>query len=125
VHSSAAVRSPEGDTATLANVGTDYPTVRMVVVPSGDPSPKMMIDLSFGVPAAANVWLLCEGAADSGETYGCIGWDGDTTMTDAGDECLFSGYAGSNGQFTTRAACTAQCVTTAAGASWRVCKTPS
>ena len=122
---SAAVRSPEGSTVTLANVGTDYPTVRMVVVPSGVPSPTMMVDMSFAVPAAANVWILCEGLSGSNETYGCIGWDGDTTITDASDECLFSGYMAANAQFTTRAACAAQCVTTAAGASWRVCQTPS
>jgi hypothetical protein len=122
---SAAVRSPDGSDVSLANVGTDYPTVRMIVVPSGDPSPRMTIDMSFGVPAAANLWLLCEGLEGSNETYGCIGWDGDTTITDAGTECLFSGYMTSNGQFTTRAACTAGCVTAAAAAGWRVCKTPS
>jgi hypothetical protein len=122
---SAAVRSPEGSNVTIANVGTDYPTVRMVVVPSGTPSPRMMIDLSFGVPAAAKVWLLCEGLEGTNETYGCIGWDGDNTITDASDECLFAGYMTSNAQFPTRAACAAQCVTTAAATGWRVCKTPS
>ena len=121
----AAVRSPEGDSVTLANVGTDYPTVRVVVVPSGAPNPTMMVEMSFAVPTAAKVWRLCEGASGTTETYGCIGWDGDTTFTDASDECLFSGYMTSNAQFTTKAACTAQCVTTANATSWRTCKTPS
>jgi len=121
----ATVRSPEGNSVTLENVGTDYPTVRMVMVPSGAPNPTLMVEMSFSVPAAAKVWLLCEGASGTTETYGCIGWDGDNTFTDASDECLFAGYMTSNAQFTTKAACAAQCVTTANATAWRTCKTPS
>jgi hypothetical protein len=119
------IRSAQGDSVTLANVGTDFTTVRMIAVPSGVSQADMLLEMSFAGEVAASVWLLCEGASGSTETYGCIGWDGDNTFTDASDECLLAGYMTSNGQYTTQAACTAQCVSTAEGASWRACLTPS
>jgi hypothetical protein len=121
----AAARSPSGSNVTLTDLGTDYPTVRMIAAPSGGASLTMMVDMSFAGVPTANVWLLCEGISGGKEAYGCVGWDGDTTFTDAGDECLLSGYMTSVGQFTTRAACTAECTTTAGAASWRTCETPS
>jgi hypothetical protein len=98
----------------------------MVVVPSGTASPRTMVELSFSGAAAAKVWVLCEGASGTTEIYGCIPWDGDTTFSSAADECLFSGtYMTSVGEFSTRAACAAKCVTTAAATGWRECQTPS
>jgi hypothetical protein len=120
----ATVRSTEGLSVSLPNMGTDYTTARMIVVPSGVARAKMMVTMSFAGETAAKVWILCEGAEGSTETYGCIGWDGDNTFSDAGDECLFSGYMTDLGTFTTKAACAAQCTATANATSWRTCKTP-
>jgi hypothetical protein len=122
---SAAIRSAEGLDVTLANVGTDYPTVRMIAIPSGAPNPDMMVSMSFAGEVAAKVWILCEGAEGSKETYGCIGWDGDNTFTSAGDECLFADYMTDFGQYKTKAECTSACATTAGQTGWRTCKTPS
>lgn len=120
----ATVRSGEGLSVNLANMGTDYNTARMIVVPSGVPSAKMMVTMSFAGETAAAVWILCEGTDGAKESYGCIGWDGDNTMFGAGDECLFSGYMTDLGTFTTKAACTAKCTETANATAWRTCKTP-
>lgn len=123
----ASLRSAEGFDVSLENVGTDFPMVRMVVVPSGAASPRTMVELSFAGATEAKVWVLCEGVAGTKETYGCIPWDGDTTFSSASDECLFSpgDYLTSIGEFPTRAACAQKCVSTAEATSWRECKTPS
>jgi hypothetical protein len=121
----ATARSPEGSNVTLANVGTDYSTVRMLVVPSGVTSASMMVEMSFAGETAANVWLLCEGESGAAETYGCIGWDGDDTFTDANDQCSLSGYMTRMNEYGTQAECNSACVSTAEVASWRSCQTAS
>jgi hypothetical protein len=122
---SAALRNTDGLSVSLDNVGTDYPTVRMVVAPSGSPSATLMVEMSFAAPAEAKVWILCEGAEGTTETLGCIGWDGDLTFTDTYDECLFAGYMTALGEHTTKAACVAACTQTASSSAFAaVCKTP-
>ena len=49
---SAWLRSASGSAVTLEKVGTDYPTVRMIVVPAGAPTQDVTVQMSFAIPMA-------------------------------------------------------------------------
>lgn len=119
----ATVRSADGLRVSIPNMGTDYDTARMIVVPSGVPRARMMATMSF-TGETAKVWILCWGAEGTTETYGCVDWDGDTTLFDANLQCVVSGYINDSDTFTTKAACTADCTKSANAARSATCKTP-
>jgi hypothetical protein len=122
---SATVQSPGGGEVTLKNVGTDWPVVRVVVVPAGVPSADVTVSMSFDVPPTQ--WLLCRfpGTVLFNEApyYGfmCIPSEGKYASSDGVQSCIATWHAldnYDNGKlslttyetFETKSECTAACI---------------